>query len=415
MEIISKSYLSLSHAVCYAVVAYQTAYLKCHYPKQYMAALMTSVIDSATKIAGYIAECKEMNIPVLPPDVNHSEDPFTVEGNAIRFGMGAVKNVGRGLIRSMARKRAEDGPFRSLEDLLQRMGDELNKRAVENFIKCGAMDCFGNHRSELLTVYEKMMDSLADSRKKNVEGQMGLFSMLEEDAPAAAIPIPKLPELKKTDMMAMEKETTGIYLSGHPMDDYRKYLKNTHVIPIGRLMGEECPIKDDEIVSVAGIVQAVKMKTTRNNSMMAYVTVEDDTASIEMLAFSNVLNQYGGYLRENAPVVITGRLSLRDDKDPQIVINRARPMSDFENGEDISEQPFQELQMRTGKLYLKLPSEDSLEYTKVRAILSMFPGESSVVIYFADTAVRRGTKCMLAETMLAELQNLLGKENVVIK
>ena len=404
-----------AHAVCYAVVAYQTAYLKCHYPKQYMAALMTSVIDSATKIAGYIAECKEMNIPVLPPDVNHSEDPFTVEGNAIRFGMGAVKNVGRGLIRSMARKRAEDGPFRSLEDLLQRMGDELNKRAVENFIKCGAMDCFGNHRSELLTVYEKMMDSLADSRKKNVEGQMGLFSMLEEDAPAAAIPIPKLPELKKTDMMAMEKETTGIYLSGHPMDDYRKYLKNTHVMPIGRLMGEECPIKDDEIVSVAGIVQAVKMKTTRNNSMMAYVTVEDDTASIEMLAFSNVLNQYGGYLRENAPVVITGRLSLRDDKDPQIVINRARPMSDFENGEDISEQPFQELQMTTGKLYLKLPSEDSLEYTKVRAILSMFPGESSVVIYFADTAVRRGTKCMLAETMLAELQNLLGKENVVIK
>ena len=404
-----------AHAVCYAVVAYQTAYLKCHYPKQYMAALMTSVIDSATKIAGYIAECKEMNIPVLPPDVNHSEDPFTVEGNAIRFGMGAVKNVGRGLIRSMARKRAEDGPFRSLEDLLQRMGDELNKRAVENFIKCGAMDCFGNHRSELLTVYEKMMDSLADSRKKNVEGQMGLFSMLEEDAPAAAIPIPKLPELKKTDMMAMEKETTGIYLSGHPMDDYRKYLKNTHVIPIGRLMGEECPIKDDEIVSVAGIVQAVKMKTTRNNSMMAYVTVEDDTASIEMLAFSNVLNQYGGYLRENAPVVITGRLSLRDDKDPQIVINRARPMSDFENGEDISEQPFQELQMRTGKLYLKLPSEDSLEYTKVRAILSMFPGESSVVIYFADTAVRRGTQCVLAETMLAELQNLLGKENVVIK
>ena len=157
------------------------------------------------------------------------------------------------------------------------------------------------------------------------------------------------------------------------------------------------------------------MKPPRNNSMMAYVTVEDDTASIEMLAFSNVLNQYGGYLRENAPVVITGSLSLRDDKDPQIVITRARPMSDFENGEDISEQPFQELQMRTGKLYLKLPSEDSLEYTKVRAILSMFPGESSVVIYFADTAVRRGTKCMLAETMLAELQNLLGKENVVIK
>ena len=403
-----------AHAVCYAVVSYQTAYLKCHYPKQYMAALMTSVIDSATKIAGYIAECKEMGIPVLPPDVNHSDDHFTVEGDSIRFGMGAVKNVGRGLIRSMVRKRREDGPFRSVEDLLQRMGEELNKRAVENFIKCGAMDCFGHHRSELLAVFEQMMDSMADSRKKNIDGQMGLFAMLEESDTAAAIPIPPLPELRKTDMMAMEKETTGIYLSGHPMDDYRKFLKNTHVKPIGRLMGDDCPVQDDEIVSVAGIVQAVKMKTTRNNSMMAYVTVEDDTASMEMLAFSNVLNQYGGYLRENAPVVITGRLSLRDDKDPQIVINRARPMSDFENAPEPEEvvQPPKQL---TGKLYLKLPSEDSLEFSKTKAILNMFPGANNVVLYFADTGVRRGTRCQLAEKMLSELKNLLGTENVVIK
>jgi len=403
-----------AHAVCYAVVSYQTAYLKCHYPKQYMAALMTSVIDSATKIAGYIAECKEMGIAVLPPDVNHSDDHFTVEGDAIRFGMGAVKNVGRGLIRSMVCKRREDGPFRSVEDLLQRMGEELNKRAVENFIKCGAMDCFGHHRSELLAVFEQMMDSMADSRKKNLDGQMGLFAMLEESDTAAAIPIPPLPELRKSDMMAMEKETTGIYLSGHPMDDYRKFLKNTHVMPIGRLMGDDCPVQDDEIVSVAGIVQAVKMKTTRNNSMMAYVTVEDDTASMEMLAFSNVLNQYGGYLRENAPVVITGRLSLRDDKDPQIVINRARPMSDFENAQE-SAATVQPPKQLTGKLYLKLPSEDSLEYGKARAILNMFPGESNVVLYFADTGVRRGTRCQLAENMLSELKNLLGTGNVVIK
>ena len=403
-----------AHAVCYAVVAYQTAYLKCHYPKQYMAALMTSVIDSATKIAGYIAECKEIGIGLLPPDVNHSDDHFTVEGDSIRFGMGAIKNVGRGLIRSMVRKRREDGPFRSVEDFLQRMGEELNKRAVENFIKCGAMDCFGHHRSELLGVYEQMMDSMADSRKKNLDGQMGLFAMLEESDTAAAIPIPPLPELRKSDMMAMEKETTGIYLSGHPMDDYRKFLKNTHVMPIGRLMGDDCPVQDDEIVSVAGIVQAVKMKTTRNNSVMAYVTVEDDTASMEMLAFSNVLNQFGGYLRENAPVVITGRLSLRDDKDPQIVINRARPMSDFENAPEPIE-PAQPPRQLTGKLYLKLPSEDSLEYSKTKAILNMFPGENSVVLYFADTGVRRGTRCQLAENMLAELKNLLGNGNVVIK
>ena len=403
-----------AHAVCYAVVAYQTAYLKCHYPKQYMAALMTSVLDSATKIAGYIAECKEMGIGLLPPDVNHSDDHFTVEGNAIRFGMGAVKNVGRGLIRSMVRKRSEGGPFRSVEDFLQRMGEELNKRAVENFIKCGAMDCFGHHRSELLAVYESMMDSMADSRKRNIDGQIGLFSMLEEDDAAASIPIPKLPELRKTDLMAMEKETTGIYLSGHPMDDYRKFLKNTHVLPIGRLMDEDRPMQDDEIVSVAGIVQSVKMKTTRNNSVMAYVTMEDDTASIEMLAFSNVLGQFGGYLRENAPVVVTGRLSLRDDKDPQIVINRARPMSDYENP-IAPELPDPAPKTVSGKLYLKLPSEDSLEYTKVRAIVNMFPGQNSVVLYFADTGVRRGTRCDLAENMLAELKKLLGNGNVVIK
>ena len=403
-----------AHAVCYAVVSYQTAYLKCHYPREYMAALMTSVLDSAAKISGYIAECKDMGIPVLPPDVNHSEDHFTVEGDAIRFGLGAVKNVGRGLIRSMAAKRAEGGPFKSLEDFLQRMGDELNKRAVENFIKCGAMDCFGNHRSELLAVYDTMMDSIATSRKKNLEGQMGLFALLEDDEPAASIPIPKLQEMKRADLMAMEKETTGIYITGHPMDDYRAYLRNTHVMPIGRLMEEDCPVKDEQIVSVAGIVQSVKMKTTRNNSMMAYVTVEDDTAAIEMLAFSNVLTQFGSYLKENMPVVITGRLSVRDDKDPQIVINRARPISDYaeQPPQPAQEKPKREL---TGKLYLKLPSEDSLEYNKTRAILSMFPGDNQVVLYFADTAVRRGTRCGIRENMLRELENLLGSGNVVLK
>ena len=404
-----------AHAVCYAVVAYQTAYLKCHYPKQYMAALMTSVLDSATKVSGYIAECKELNIPVLPPDINHSEDHFTVEGNAIRFGLGAVKNVGRGLIRSMAVKRAEGGPFKSLEDFLQRMGEgELNKRAVENFIKCGAMDSFGHHRSELLACFEGMMDSVASSRKKNLEGQLGLFAMLEDDA-AASIPIPKLAELTRAELMAMEKETTGIYLSGHPMDDYRPFLKNTRVVPIGELMDEESSYQDDQIVSVAGIVQSVKMKTTRNNSMMSYVTVEDDTAAIEMLAFSNVVNQYGGYLKENSPVVVTGRLSIRDEKEPQIVINRARPISDFANN-PVPEEPAQRsAQIHSGTLYLKLTSESDPHLRKIKAILNMFPGNSPVVLYFADTKIRRGTKCMIADNMIRELKNVLAEENVVLK
>ena len=398
-----------AHAVCYAVVSYQTAYLKCHYPRQYMAALMTSVLDSATKISGYIAECKELGIPVLPPDINHSEDHFTVEGDAIRFGLGAVKNVGIGLIRTMAERRSQGGPFKSLEDFLERMGEgELNKRAVENFIKCGAMDCFGNHRSELLAVYENMMDSIASSRKKNLEGQLGLFAMLDEEDVSGKIPIPHMPELSKADLMAMEKETTGIYITGHPMDDYRAYLKNTHVMPIGTLMDPESKLRDDEIVSVAGIVQSEKTKTTRNNSVMAYITMEDDTASVEMLAFSSVLGQFGNYLKENSAVVITGRLSLRDDKEPQIIINRVRPITDY------SERPEQEQRAPT-TLYLRLPGEEGPLYPKVRAILNMFPGSSSAVIYFADTKVRRGTRCAFGESMLRELKNLLGEANVVLK
>ena len=404
-----------SHAVCYAVVAYQTAYLKCHYPKQYMAALMTSVLDSAVKISTYIAECKELGIPLLSPDINHSEDHFSVEEGGIRFGLGAVKNIGRGLIRSVSQKRREGGPFQSLQDFLERMDEgELNKRAVENLIRCGAMDCFGYHRSELIGVYEAMMDGVADTRKKNLEGQLGLFSMLDEDEPAARIDIPRREEFSKAELMAMEKETTGIYLSGHPMDDYRKFLQNTHVLPIGELMEEESRFQDDQIVSVAGIIQTVKTKTTRNNSIMAYVTLEDDTAAIEMLAFSSVLSQYGGYIKENGAVVVTGRLSLRDDKEPQIVINRVRPMSDY------SEKPPREPEEtkpvpRQVTLYLRLPGEEGKLYPKVKAILNMFPGESRAVLFFEDTRARRGTACTLADSMLAELKNVLGEGNVVLK
>ena len=244
---------------------------------------------------------------------------------------------------------------------------------------------------------------------------MGLFGMLEEDT-TTSIPIPKMPELKKADMMAMEKETTGIYLSGHPMDDYRQYLKNTHVVPMAKLMDEESNYQDDQIVSVAGIVQSVKMKTTRNNSMMAYVTVEDDTASMEMLAFSNVLSQFGNYLKENEPVVITGRLSMREDKDPQIVINRARPMTDFsENVQPEEPEKTAKPQVLEGTLWLKLESQTDPRYGKVRAIVNMFPGNSEVRVFFADIRKMSGTKAMLDSRMIAELKAVLGEENVVIK
>ena len=410
-----------AHAVCYAVVSYQTAYLKCHYPKQYMAALMTSVLDSAEKISGYIAECKEMGIVTLPPDINHSDDHFIVENECIRFGLGAVKNVGHGLIKAMVQKRNEGGPFKTLEEFLERMGEgELNKRAVENFIKCGAMDCFGYHRSELLAVYESMMASVSSSRKKNLEGQMGLFSMLSQEEASAGIAIPPKEEFPRAELMAMEKETTGIYISGHPMDDYRNYLKNTSVVPISALVGENSQFKDEQVVCIAGIVQGYKMKMTRSNTMMAYATVEDDTGAIELIVFSNTLNEHGGYLRENAAVVVAGKLSVRDDKDPQIIVNRIRPMSDFTDSykREAMEQFFprkQETFTPNQTLYLRLPTESSPVQRKIRAILNMFPGENQAVLFFADTRVRRGTRCQLRQSMVEELRNVLGEANVVLK
>ena len=405
-----------AHAVCYAVVSYQTAYLKCHYPRQYMAALMTSVLDSAEKIAGYIAECKEIGIETLPPDINHSEDHFSVEGDCIRFGLGAVKSVGHGLIRTVVTKRTEGGPFRNLEDFLERMGEgELNKRAVENFIKCGAMDCFGCHRSELLAAYESMMDAVSSTRKKNLEGQMGLFSMLSDTPSAVSITIPHLPELPRGELMAMEKETTGIYISGHPMDAYRQKLKNTSVVPIGALLAEESQFRDEQIVSIAGIIQTVKTKLTRSNSTMAYVTMEDDTASIEMIAFSGVLNEYGGYLKENTPVVVVGKLSLRDDKEPQVIVNRVRLISDYtESVPRREEQPAQEIPQGS-TLYLRLPNEDCREFRKIKAIVNMFPGDGQVIVFFADTRKRMGVRCMLHGSMIGELKRMLGEENVILK
>ncbi len=398
-----------AHAVCYAKVAYDTAYLKCHYPKEYMAALLTSVLDNTTKTAGYIADIKEMGIALLHPDINTSEDKFTVEPEGIRFGLGAVKNIGRGLLRQMVAEREKNGKFATLEDFAQRMQNtDLNKRAVENLIKCGAMDCLGLNRAQMLYIYDTILDSVANSKKRDVAGQMQLFDMLfeEEETPKGSIPVPNLPELPKSDLMQMEKETIGLYLSGHPMDEYRRQLQGSGVIPILRIMqsfeNNDGIYRDEQVVRIAGIVEGVKMKTTRSNSMMAYVSLEDDTGGIELLVFSNVIAKSGSYLKENTPVVCEGRLSVRDEKAPQMVVNELRPI-----GELAKPEP--------QKLYLKLPTEGDATDRKLRAILKMFPGELPTVLYFADSGVRRGTTCAIRGDMLRELKELLGEKSVVLK
>ena len=397
-----------AHAVCYAKVTYETAYLKCHFPKEYMAALLTSVLDNTDKAVGYIAECREMGIALLHPDVNLSEDKFTVEEEGIRFGLGAVKNIGRGLLRQMVAEREKNGKFTSLQNFIERMQEsDLNKRAVENLIKCGAMDCLGLNRAQMLYCYDDMMDSAASSKKKNIVGQMQLFDMLGGEAEREnLVEVPKLAELPKNERMQMEKETIGLYLSGHPMDEYRKQLKGSGVVPILCILqsfeNADGVYRDEQIARIAGIVETVRMKTTRNNSMMAYVTLEDDTASMELLVFSNVIAKSGNYLKENTPVVVEGRLSVRDEKAPQMVANEVRLLTDV-------------AQKEPQKLYLKLPSEGGLTDRKTRAILNMFPGSLQAVLYFADSGVRRGTTCSVREDMLTELRALLGEKCVVLK
>ena len=395
-----------------------------------MAALMTSVLDNAGQIAGYIADCKDMGIAVLPPDINRSLDVFSVENDGIRFGLAEIKNVGRGLMKKLVAERDRGGLFTSLEDLCRRMSEmDLNKRAVENLIKCGAMDCFGAKRSQLMQVFELVMDTVAENNRRNLAGQMGLFELEPSQAAGTQIPLPDIAEISLQDKMLLEKETTGLYLSGHPMDAYRAQLARTHVAQLAQVVGEEPLYGDNDNVTVAGIVQTVRLKTTRNNSMMAYVTLEDDTASVELLVFANALNQYGGWLKENQGVIVSGRVSIRDEKEPQIILNRAQPLADLTDpvvsGAARDPHPDDgrtELAAQAprkdavySKLYLRIPSEDSPEFQKTRAILSMFPGKVPTVLFFADTSIRRGTSCAPEAVMLDELRRVLGDGSVVTK
>ena len=411
-----------AHAVCYAVVAYQTAYLKCHYPREYMAALMTSVLDSTAKISEYISECKDLGISVLPPDVNESDDQFTVSGENIRFGLGAIKSIGLGFVQKLMEERAAGGPFASLEDFCRRLSDtELNKRTVENLIKCGAMDCFGARRSQLLLIYELVMSAVADSKKRNLEGQIGLFDMLDvqETAPQS-VTLPEVPELSAREMMNMEKETTGLYLSGHPMDGYRDKVKKAGAVTIGGILEsfseeETGAFRDGQNVTVAGVITKVKSKTTKNNSLMAYVTLEDDTGAMELLCFSRVLGQYGGCLSENSAVLVKGKISVRDEKEPQLMVDSAIPLEDADvpaaEAEPDPAVPEQEIKT----LYLRLPTMGGNVDRRTRAILQMFPGRTQTVLFYADTRQRVGIGCLMDDAMLRELRELLGPDNVVPK
>ena len=406
-----------AHAVSYAVVAYQTAYCKRHYPKEYLAALLSSVLDSSDKINEYFNECKEIGIALLPPDVNHSGAGFTVEGDSIRFGLVAIKGIGRGLIARLTAEREQNGLFADFQDFCRRMdGTDLNKRAVDSLIRAGAFDSMGVRRSQLNAVYEKVMDGIASSNRANLEGQIDFFGIGAETPQQSAVVFPDIPEYSPGELMRMEKETTGLYLSGHPMDAFRASARAAGAAPIGRIRedfaqeGGPTVFADDQQVTVAGVVTSSKTKTTKKNTLMAYVMLEDDTGSMELLCFAKCLENYGSYLREGSVITARGRLSVRDEKAPQLMCDFAHPL-----GEN-AVQPAAAQPEKAKTLYLRLPSLQSPEMEHFRRVIYMFEGQSNPVkIRLSDTGKLIGTTCDLKDSLVRELRERFGAENVVVK
>ncbi len=409
-----------AHAAAYAVIAYQTAYCKAHYTKEYMAALLTSVLDNSDKIAEYINECREYNIALLPPDVNSSDDCFTVEEGGIRFGLAAIKNIGRGLIRRMMDERTRGGAFRDFQDFCTRMdGLDLNKRAVENLIRAGAFDSTGARRAQLIQVYERVMDGIASGNRGNIDGQIDFFAMGGAHEKHDRLQLPSVPEFDARALMAMEKETTGLYLSGHPMDGYRDKARALGAVPISRIMEdferEEGPVQfaDGQRLSIAGVVTSSKTKMTKKNTMMAYVTLEDGTGSIEMLCFANVLDTCGSYLREGEVVLVSGRLSVRDEKAPQLMCDAARPIESASAPLGGYEPRLQQKQAQT--LFLRFPSLECEQMTQFKRIAYFFEGKEPVKMRIADTGKLLATTASLKSSFVEAMRELLGEENVVLK
>ncbi len=411
-----------AHAVSYAVVAYQTAYFKCHYTREYMAALLTSVLDNSDKVAGYINECRDCGIALLPPDINRSLDRFTVEEGGIRFGLVAIKNIGRGFIQAVMRERETNGPFASLHSFCRRMaGSDMNKRALENLIRAGAFDSTGARRSQLIRVYEKVLDAASQSQRQNLEGQLDFFGM-SHSREREEVHLPDIPEFTAQERMTMEKETTGLYLSGHPMDAYRDIVRRLRVPQIGKVLedfaqeGGPTRFADGQFLTLAGVITSSKTKTTKNNSLMAYVVVEDETGSIEMLCFSRTLDVCGPYLRENQAVVVKGKLSVRDEKAPQLMCDSAFPLETAEGG--LPAQPPAARADKTVKgetLYLKFPSLDHPALRHMKLVFTMFPGSTQVKMVMADTRKVYGTQAQLHRALIQEARETLGEENVVVK
>ena len=394
-----------SHAACYAVVAYQTAYLKTYYPVEFMAALMTSVVDNTDKVAGYIYACRQMNIQMLPPDVNTSDMEFSVEDNAIRFGLSAVKSLGRPTIKAIIDERNKSR-FTSMQDFISRLYTDLNKRTLENLIKSGAFDTFGNNRRQMMSVYARMLDNEAKQGNDAISGQMSLFDLVDESEKSQfEIKMPDVSEYIKEDILAFEKEVLGVYVSGHPLDEYAAMWKK-HISAMStdfELDDEtgEPKVKVDSKATIGGMIMAKSVKPTKTGQLMAYLTIEDLVGTVEVIVFPRTFSTYRNIIEGTDKLFITGRVNANADENAKLICESVVPFEDVPR-----------------KLWIRFASEE--EYLKKAADLAeelkYSDGKDSIIIYCTKEnkriALPQSRNIRITPDILASLRAQYGIKNV---
>ena len=399
-----------SHAAAYTIVSYQTAWLKYYYPVEFMAALMTSVIDNPTKVAEYIMECRKMNIQLLPPDINEGERDFSVSNGRIRYALSAIKSVGRSVIDSIVRERSENGPYMSLKDFIERLsGKEVNKRTVEGFIKAGALDGLHATRKQLMIVYAGVMDQVSQERKKSMTGQMTLFDFVsEEEKVNFDVRYPDVGEYDKETKLAYEKEVLGVYISGHPLQEYEKFLtKNVTAVTTDFMLDDETGesrVHDNENVIIGGMITAKTVKSTKNNKMMAFITLEDLVGTVEVVIFPNDYERHQRNLNVDQKVYIRGRVSASEDQQAKLVCERIVPFDEIPKEIWIKFDSKEAYLKREMELYQMLENES---------------GSDRIVIFCAKEKVVKRLENRYAvradEGMMHKLRSTDGQENVKLQ
>ncbi len=412
-----------AHAAAYAYVAYQTAYLKCHYPCEFLAALLTSFLDNTGKVVQYINECSRLGIKITPPHVNESLDSFAVSEGNICFSLLAVKNLGRGLIKRIIDERNNNGKFTDFYDFCKRMhGKDFNRRSIESLIKCGAFDGLGANRRQMFTVIDSVLEELENEKRRNVDGQLGFGDLInqsyDEEPITSTFSYPELEEFKPEILLQYEKEVAGMYLSGHPMAKYRSLSEKLKSAKLFNIIDEDtAKYKDNDRVVVLGLISSVKRKITKNDSTMAFLTVEDETGSIEVIVFPKTLEECRLHIREGNVALIRGRISMREDEDTKIVCENIGPCPD-EKSVETTDESEQKIEKKKAKgLFLRFDNASSPQIEVCRRFLAIFDGETPLYYFFADKKEYNrnpiGQNIDVNKVLLRELRKILGDANVI--